>query len=214
MKKITLSLIATMAMAGTLMAGGDIAPAMEPVVEVPMVKTIDYSGFYLGMGYSAQDSDIADHSFGIDVDTESNHILFVAGYDYNQYIAIEGRYSTSVGDITLSDSTGYSETSSNYETENYAIYLKPQYNMDNGIGVYALAGYGKTTFENLTEKGDDTDFAWGLGAKYTINNWSLFVDYTDLVNNGDLTGIEASPGVPADLDVDTSSWNFGVTYKF
>ncbi len=70
------------------------------------------------------------------------------------------------------------------------------------------------SFENLTEKGDDTGFAWGLGAKYTIDNWSLFVDYTDLVTDGDLDGIEAYPGVPADLNVNTDSWNFGVTYKF
>jgi len=214
MKKITLSLIASMAMAGTLMAGGDIAPVVEDVVVEVAAPSVDMSGFYIGTGYSAQNSDVDDYSYNVKVDVDSDNWLFVAGYDYNRYIGIEGRYSFSVGDVDLKDSSGFSESSDNYETENMAIYLKPQYLMDNGFGVYGLIGYGKTTFENSTEKGDDTGFAWGLGAKYTIDNWSLFVDYTDLVTDGDLDGIEASPGVPADLNVNTDSWNFGVTYKF
>ncbi len=214
MKKITLSLIASMAMAGTLMAGGDIAPVVEPAYEAPVVQAVDMSGFYLGAGYSAQYSDVEDYSYGVQVDVDSDNLLFVAGYDYNQYIGVEGRYSVSVGDVELSDSDGYAETSDDYETTNWAIYVKPQYLMDNGFGVYALLGYGETEFSNLTETGSDDGFAWGLGAKYTVNNWSLFLDYTDLVTDGELTGIEAAPGVPADLDVQTDSWNFGVTYKF
>jgi opacity protein-like surface antigen len=214
MKKITLSIIASMTMAGTLMAGGDIAPVEPSYDAAPVGQVMDYSGFYIGAGYSAQSSDVDDHSYNVNVDIDSDNMLFVAGYDYNKYIGIEGRYSFSVGDVELDDSNGYYESSDDYDTENWAIYIKPQYLMDNGFGVYALLGYGETEFSNLTETGDDSGFAWGIGAKYTVNNWSIFVDYTDLVNDGDLKGIEASPGVPADLDVDTDSWNFGVSYKF
>ncbi len=213
MKKITLSLAVLAAMGTSLMAGGD----MTPVVEEVVVEVIapDYSGFYVGGGYSYQKSDIIDYSFGgIDVEVETDNILLVAGYDYNQYIGAELRYSFSVGDGEVSDMYE-TDKSSDYTTDNLAIYLKPQYLMDNGFGVYALLGYGKTTFENSTEKGDDSGFQWGLGAKYTVmENVSVFVDYTDLVNGGSLDGIEATPGVPADLDVDTYAWNFGVTYKF
>lgn len=214
MKKITLSLVASMAMAGTLMAGGDIAPIVEPAYQAPVVETVDYSGFYIGAGYSAQTSEVEDHSYGVIVDVDSDNMLFVAGYDYNQYIGVEGRYSVSVGDVDLSVSDGFSESSDDYETNNWGIYVKPQYLMDNGFGVYALLGYGETEFVNLTETGTDDGFAWGLGAKYTVNSWSIFVDYTDLVTDGTMDGIEAAPGVPALLDVETDSWNFGVTYKF
>ena len=214
MKKITLSLIASMAMAGTLMAGGDLEPVVqEQIIEVAPVA--DMSGFYIGGAYSFQNSNVLDYSYDVEVDIDSNNLLLLAGYDFNRYVAIEGRYQFNLGDVDLSDSEGYDESSSDYSTDNWGIYVKPQYLMDNGFGVYALLGYGETTFENLTEKGTDSGFQWGLGAKYTYNNSiALFVDYTNLVEGGYLDGIDATPGVPADLDVDTDSWNFGLTYKF
>ena len=215
MKKINLSIVALMAASSMAMAGGDMTPVeVEVVAPVVMADTFT-PGFYIGAGYSAQASDVMDYSYDVQVDIDSNNMLFVAGYDINRYVAIEGRYSFSVGDVDLNEDSGYSESSSDYETSNIALYVKPQYMMDNGFGVYALLGYGKTTFENLTETGDDTGFAWGLGAKYTYNDsWGVFVDYTDLVSDGSLDGIEAYAGVAADLDVQTDSWNFGVTYKF
>jgi len=218
MKKTTLSLAAFAVFGTSLMAGGDIQPAaVEPAVVEPVsveVAQAPSTGFYIGGGYAYQHSDVEDHSYNTPVDVDSNNIMLLAGYYYNQYIGVEARYSISVGDVTVEDNTA-KEESSDFETTNLAIYLKPKYSINDKFGVYGLLGYGKTTFENLRDEGDDTGFQWGLGANYNVNSKvAVFVDYVNLVDGGDLDGINASPGVDADLDVDTYAVNIGVTYKF
>lgn len=183
MKKFNLSLVALLAMSAFATAGGDIAP-VEPVVETPMVEE-STSSFYVGLGYSYMNMD-PDNNAEIDGDA----VLLLAGYNFNQYIGIEGRYSG------LTDCL-----------ENTAIYLKPMYPMG-GITLYGLLGYGQVDYDggqSLSESG----FQWGLGASYeVVENIGVFIDYTSLYDD---TGFD---GALPNQDVLADSINVGFTYTF
>lgn len=183
MKKFNLSLVAFLAMSTFAMAGGDIAP-VEPMVETPMVEE-STSSFYVGLGYSYMNLD-PDNSAEADGDA----VLFLAGYNFNKYIAVEGRYSG------LTDCL-----------ENTAIYLKPMYPLG-AISIYGLLGYGQVDYDNgrsLSESG----FQWGIGANYeVVENIGVFVDYTSLYDD---TGFD---GELPNQDVLADSINVGFTYKF
>jgi len=183
MKKFNLSLVALLAMSTFATAGGDVAP-VEPVVETPMIEE-STSSFYAGLGYSYMTMD-PDNSSEVNGDA----ILLLAGYNFNRYIAVEGRYSG------LTDCL-----------ENTAIYLKPMYPFG-GISLYGLLGYGQIDYDggqSLSESG----FQWGIGASYEVaENIGMFVDYTSLYDD---TGFD---GELPNQDVLVDSINVGFTYKF
>jgi len=183
MKKFNLSLVALLAMSTFATAGGDVAP-VEPVVETPMIEE-STSSFYAGLGYSYMTMD-PDNSSEVNGDA----ILLLAGYNFNRYIAVEGRYSG------LTDCL-----------KNTAIYLKPMYPFG-GISLYGLLGYGQIDYDggqSLSESG----FQWGIGASYEVaENIGVFVDYTSLYDD---TGFD---GELPNQDVLVDSINVGFTYKF
>ncbi len=184
MKKFNLSLVALLALSTFAAAGGDIAP-VEPVVETPMVEEPTGS-FYVGLGYSYMNID-PDNSSEVDGDA----VLLLAGYNFNQYIGVEGRYSG------LTDCL-----------ENTAIYLKPMYPMG-GITLYGLLGYGQVDYDHGGPSLSESGFQWGLGASYeVVENVGVFVDYTNLYDD---TGFD---GELPNQDVLADSINIGFTYKF
>jgi len=183
MKKFNLSLVALLAMSTFATAGGDVAP-VEPVVETPMIEE-STSSFYAGLGYSYMTMD-PDNSSEVNGDA----ILLLAGYNFNRYIAVEGRYSG------LTDCL-----------ENTAIYLKPMYPFG-GISLYGLLGYGQIDYDggqSLSESG----FQWGIGASYEVaENIGVFVDYTNFYDD---TGFD---GHFPNQDILADAINIGFTYKF
>jgi len=195
MKKVTLSLIATLAMSTFAVAGGDIAP-VEPAITVPEVAESTGS-FYVGLGYSYMNMNIDSYDSGQtsalivpEEDHDGDAVLLLAGYNFNQYFGVEARYAG------LTDCL-----------ENYGIYAKPMYPVGD-VTVYGLLGYGETTYDNGTSS-SESGFQWGLGANYAVTEQiGVFVDYTSLYNDsgfdGHLTGV--------DFMVD--SVNVGMTYKF
>ena len=100
--------------------------------------------------------------------------MFEAGYKFNEYIALEGRYwlglstdYTSIYDTT----TVFSGT-----VDSWGIYVKPMYPVTDAFDIYALLGYASsTTEENSYAIGNHTTFdpynandsadgfSWGLG---------------------------------------------------
>lgn len=202
MKKSILSLVSIMALSGLVYAGGDVA-SIEEVVEAPVV--VDESAFYLGLG-------VGYISFNNDFTSEeitSNTFMLQAGYQYNRYIALEGRYA--FGFNTGYDAGNLASPIFPYDgtVSNWGIYVKPMYPIDN-FSVYALLGYGEVMLDNILN-GDAVDggFQWGLGASYAFTeSVSVFVDYVSLYND---TGFDWV-ATKADIDVDT--WTLGVSYKF
>ena len=185
-------------------AGGDLAP-VEPVVDVPVVEE-SAGAFYVGLSVSAVSTRDGSMNF-FDVEPgqdRTGNLGLLAGYEFNPYIAVEGRYSMYIAeeDVVNSDIWG--------------VYLKPQYPVTEAFNVYALVGFGGVTVEGVnghTIDADDTGFQWGLGASYDMtDNIAVFVDYINVANGMDATGFEIGGVRGTEIDSDTIT--LGVTYKF
>jgi len=211
MKKILLSVYAVTAMSSSVFAGGDNEPvAAIPVAVIPVVE--ETNGFYLGGAVAAavgHDSDVAIKLFNGTDDASNDrlgNITLLAGYDFNDYIAVEGRYTMSVFDEDVTEMNGWS------------LFAKPQYHFDeSNFSIYALLGLGGVTIDGKNgyfADVDDTGFQWGLGVAYSFgdymedNNLAVFVDYTSLAS--DMDGIFANGALQTDVDV----FSLGVTYIF
>jgi len=197
-------------------AGGDIAP-VEPVVETPYVEE-STSAFYLGLGYSGMNVDLSsDIARGIEGESDSfNQVLLQAGYKFNDYVALEGRYAIGTDDSTWNwyDAANPLRTQT-VSADSWNIFVKPMYPVSDAFDVYALLGYGETSFDwayGSTNFGDVGGFAWGLGAAYNFSdNVAVFVDYVDQ-EDGDFNG--AVIGSDNNFDLSFETWSVGVTYTF
>jgi len=200
MKKIKLSLVSIVALSSLTFAGGDIAPVVE---EMPVV--VDNSAFYLGLGIGAAEVNFDYYGEEFSATT----LMLQAGYQYNEYVALEGRYtfgfSTDYDVGTNPNSTAYDG-----DFSSWGIYVKPMYPVTDAFDIYALLGYGGVMLSNLNN-GDayDSGFQWGLGAQYAFtDNIAVFVDYVSLYND---TGLDYAATLD---DVDSDTWTIGLTYKF
>ena len=202
MKKSIAALGALVVISSSVFAGGDFV-AVEPVIDEPVV-VVDNSSFYVGLALSAVSSrdaavsmDIFNGKYGQD---RLGNISFQAGYNFNEYVAVEGRYTTTISDEDLVEMDGWS------------LFVKPQYPVTEDINIYALIGFGGVTMDPVngsTVNVDDSGFQWGLGASYAFTeNISIFFDYTNLAN--DMDGVYWNGA----LQVDADAFNLGVTYTF
>ncbi len=209
MKNLTLSLVAVLAMSSFAVAGGDIAPVEEPIV---VESVVDNSAFYLGIGYGYFDETVDTSGYVNDIhwDDDLNTVLFQVGYQFNEYIAIEGRYWLGAGDLEGAD--GWS-SSGDYSA--WGIYAKPMYPIG-AFGIYGLLGYSSTTLEpdDFASYLDTDGFSWGLGAQYAFtDNLSLFADYVMLGDSDELTD-DATGFTYPNVDISIYTFNVGLTYKF
>ena len=206
MKKIKLSILAFVSVSSMVFAGGEIDAPLVSLDEA--TSTIDASGihsdFYVGLALSA----VSTRESGVSLSFTSvnkgadrlGNVSFLAGYDFNDYITVEGRYTTSFAKDDTTQMSGFS------------IFAKPQYAVSEDFSLYGLLGYGTVTLDSATVHNnvdvDDIGFQWGLGANYKVSNEvSVFVDYTSLANDMDGSYIHANS---ADVDALT----VGVTYRF
>ncbi|MEA3456095.1 MAG: porin family protein [Campylobacterota bacterium] len=226
MKNIVLSAVAVAAMSSFAVAGGDIAPIEEPVVveEVVVVENLD-AGFYLGLGYGSLKGE---ETFGwnpgqgeVTFEEDSrdfDQLLLQAGYKFNAYVAIEGRYWFGMNDLSgVWDYDGALLTT-DASLDAWGIYVKPMYPVTDAFDIYALLGYATSSLEEdiiipggtVSQTTDLDGFSWGLGVAYTFNDSiSIFADYVSLYDD------------TVDYDV-YNSWsefqidtvNVGVSYKF
>ena len=218
MKKFNLSLVAVLAMSTFAVAGGDIAPVEEPVVVVPEV--IESAGaFYLGAAYGLLSADYSEHlAGGAEFDSSSDdysQFMLQAGYKFNDYIAVEGRYWIGMDDNSWHNTFHNTEVTAEIDT--WGIYVKPMYPVTESFDVYALLGYADSDYTisgaGYTFSADAFDgFSWGIGANYSFTErLAVFVDYVSLYDD-DFTVVRNGVQNNANLEID--SINFGVTYTF
>lgn len=202
MKKTVLSVWAVAALSSVGFAGGDfkeVEPAMEPEVEVVTAE----KNFYVGLGLSALGTSAGSLSL---FDAESGqdrtiNLTFLAGYEFNPYVAVEGRYSTYIAkeDFLNNDFWG--------------VYLKPQYPVNEDFKVYALLGFGGMMVDGVGGADidvDDTGFQWGLGASYSVaEDMAVFVDYVNIASD---MGANSWNGTTAEIDA--AAITVGITYNF
>ncbi len=205
MKKIVSSMALLAMTSSILVAGGDFTDPVEPEMNIPTKEIVvieddvKYSGFYAGAGVNHMRMSEAVSSSGYGV-------TLVAGYYFNQYVGVEGRYMTTVSDLDL-DCCRPIETTSD-TLSNVGLYVKPMYAVTTGFSIYGLAGYGQATYERKGTDYSDSGLQWGLGAKYELaNGVGLFVDYLDMYNDDDFDTLI----VP---DVQFSATTVGATYSF
>jgi len=213
MKKITLSLMAVVAMSSYGFAGGDIVPA-------PMVMDeVDNSSFYVGAGLIYTRT-YGDDSSWFDEETpgqdEAGGLGLIVGYNINQYIAVEGRLASTFFDEDYA------------ETFTYSLFAKPQYPVTEDFKIYGLLGFGGVNVDTTSDSSgdfisanpgtnliDEVSFQWGLGASYAVTEEiEIFLDYTSLLNGADInTRLYAwDPKYYTEINVDAVT--LGVTYKF
>lgn len=205
MKKSALSFMSIMALSGLVYAGGDMTSVVEPVVEVPEIIE-DVSGYYVGLGFG-EVSIKDDHT---SEEISATTMTLQAGYQYNAYLAVEGRYAFNLGSVDY-DAGIFTGLGADFDGDVYSwgIYAKPMYTFDN-LTLYGLLGYGGVILEDL-DGGDSKEdgFQWGAGASYAFTEeLSLFVDYVMLYND---KGFD-NRAVNEDIDADT--WTVGISYKF
>ena len=224
MKNIVLSAVAVFAMSSFAVAGGDIAPIEEPIVEeVVVVENLD-AGFYLGLGYGLLSGDETYTEGNWKVELESrdfDQLLLQAGYKFNAYVAVEGRYWLGMNDLD-GDYGVYNGVlySSEESLDAWGIYVKPMYPVTEAFDIYGLLGYATTTLDSTYKAGNvafdnstDLDgFSWGLGVAYSFNeNVSIFADYVVLYDD---TYDEYDYGYFAESEFTIDTFNVGVSYKF
>ena len=219
MKNIVLSAVAVFAMSSFAVAGGDIAPIEEPVVEeVVVVENLD-AGLYLGLGYGFLTGESTDYHRGLDVtliDEDFNQIMIQAGYKFNSYVAIEGRYWFGL-DTGIDFADDFLDV--DQSVDSWGIYVKPMYPVTDAFDVYALLGYAGSEYEvsnygsTYTPDLDLDGFSWGLGVAYSFNeNVSIFADYVSLYDDDNDWTEEGN--IVHTISDKISTINVGVSYNF
>jgi len=197
MKKILITLSTIAALSISAHAGGKyVEPAEDPIEIIPAASP---SSFYIGLGVVAaglsRDCACANKDADRLKDMTYGGIVRV-GWDYNQYIGIEGRY------LNASLEDDFSKTT------HYGLYLKPQYLVTESINVYGLLGYGETTVDYDSHQGrsstlSKTGFSYGAGLEYALGaQWALWLDYQHLLND------------EAKFSTDSNIFSLGVRYNF
>ena len=189
MKKILLSTLTILAIGSTTLQADD-------------------EGIYLGLGYASTNIDVTIDSLSEEnqklLDSSTDSVVLLAGYNFNEYVGLEGRYYINNSSLAYDYYLGDTELSDAYEAESLTLYVKPQYNFGL-ITVYGLVGMSANSYttSNLSGSDNDTLFSWGGGAKFNVTqSLGLFADYTDLGENDET------------LTTGLSSWNIGFSYIF
>jgi len=204
MKKLTLSLLTVLAISNPVNAAQSASNSYAPVAVEPMpnseVESISSEGgFYLGLSYSTLGVDFEqlDYIYLSDYGDTSS-VMGEAGYRFNPYIAIEGRYWS--GDNAF---------------DAWGLYLKPTLPLGDVFNIYGLIGYGNAGIdlsENAIVIGDEGHYnildestmQWGLGVSVSFTeNFSIFADYVEIYNDQLLS---------VDWSLDTI--NLGVAFQF
>ncbi|MDQ7085235.1 MAG: outer membrane beta-barrel protein [Sulfurovum sp.] len=194
MKKTALILTTALAMTPYLLAEETIIPKEKTSSEYSLYT--EGSSFYSALGYSYISADIYESETG-------NAYTLIAGYTINDYVSIEGRYSKTFGDLEIEGGEKKDKL-----IQNGALYIKPNYEISEGINIYGLIGYGEVVMANTSGDG----FQWGLGMSYKVSpNVHIFIDYTDLYD-GTLDNVDLRPGYNVDTQVNATT--FGVTYYY
>jgi len=205
MKTIKLSFLAWACVSSMTFAGGEIdAPAVEEQgVETLEVEVNEKSDFYVGLALSALS--VRESGTSLNFASEKTgqdrigNAALLVGYDINEYVAAEARYTASIA------------KKDNAKMSSISIFLKPQYPVSEELSVYGLLGYGQVKIDSNNQTNVDVSkgaFQWGLGIDYDVtSDISMFVEYASLAHNIDGTFLTSDSASVDALSV-------GLTYRF
>lgn len=212
MKKIVNSFALLMASASIATAGGSFSKGLcvpvEPTVLIPEKEVIvlkddvKYDGFYVGASYSNLSMNEA-------VNETGHGVSVVAGYYFNEYFGIEGRYTTEVGD--LDRDSGAVNAKVNDALVNYGLYVKPMMSVTTGFALYGLAGVGQSEYTKDGATYKESGLQLGLGAKYELaNGFGIFADYLEFYDGTGFDTVRGAGTAATQFD----ALNVGATFTF
>lgn len=193
-------------------AGGDFKNVEPAIVPIIPIEEEDKDHLYVGAGVVYNQVYSTDHGFWKDnvlTQDETFALTGIIGYEFNEYVAVEGRYNKTFTERDYSETTYYS------------VFLKPQYKFrdeenrddeDGYFSIYGLLGFGNTQVEGSSGDNDfsawpedvgktmmdETGFQWGFGLSYTFvddsddyhytrqDSWSIFADFVMVVDDADI----------------------------
>ncbi|WCP69020.1 porin family protein [Vibrio tubiashii] len=140
-------------------------------------------------------------------------VNLVAGYDFNQYLAVEGR----VGLPSSSESSmAYGVTLEGKPQTSYAVFGKGTLPITEMFSVYAMAGVGSSPYkveaklgsESVSAKFDKVSLQYAAGVEVNFTQQIAMTAEYGMHGYGkqDIGGKEAK--------YDTTGFNIGVKYKF
>jgi opacity protein-like surface antigen len=207
MKRVIISL----ALGTTLMCAGGSKNMDKPasnMLDIPVVTpTMGMKDFYIGLGVGTFKMDVDPTVAGFSKqELTSNTATLFAGYEINDYLDVQLRYTRGIEDIEVD--TGVT-TTSNSTYSNIAVLAKIKYKIE-AFTPYALVGYGENEITNA--QGSDRQeagFQYGIGASYSINNtWEVFVDYMRTYDGKGFNRLASKD------DIDVGLTTFGIHYRF
>ncbi|MBY6019574.1 porin family protein [Ferrimonas balearica] len=161
------------------------------MISVPAAANLDQGYGYIGGQLNYFDLDTGLGS------VNPMALTFLGGYQFNPYLALEGRIGVGVTDDDL---TIWDETVSVEVDHYYAGYLVGTLPLTDWVSVYGLLGYAETKISassggNSADESDN-DLSYGLGLKMNASeNAGFTLEYIELYD-------------------DVSSLNLGFTYQF
>ena len=206
MKKIFLIIVSVLLSSGLSYAQEDSVVSSAKSQLTEFIPDTGEHAFYVGLGgsYIGLYNDITLEDF-----TATSKTIQL-GYQYGDYIALEGRYSSNFGDVAYNGGSVGTDTD-NYGTDvsNMALYLKPSFPLGN-VMLYGLVGYGSVEFSDILGGARvESGFQWGLGVGYIIGDtYTIFVDYSSLYSG---TGFN---GLAVGSDQSVSLYTVGISYRF
>lgn len=202
---IKLSLTALLLSSTFTFAGGggkNLVKAMEPVLAIPPLEVV--KDYYVGVGYSCAQvtGDNPDQEF-----LAMGAVSLDIGYQINAFLAVEARYTHSIGDINYK-TWNIDKDLAGSALSNLGIYLKPQYNFE-AFGVYGLLGYGQVKLDDGQNTFTENSLQYGLGTSFTMMETTIFIDYRRLYDGEGFDSLATSA-----QDVAANSYTLGFNYLF
>jgi opacity protein-like surface antigen len=128
--------------------------------------------------------------------------MIQVGYNFNEYIALEGRFSQTLGDLSIDHAPDGGDLS------NIALYVKPQYMVGDRFTLYGLLGYGQVTFDSGISDQSEDGFQYGAGiSMMATDSIGLYVDYTRLYDDDNFETVRHK-------DITVDAVNIGLYYSF
>ena len=217
MKKVLLSVAAMVAISSY--ATAESYPA-EGISSYKSIFGIDSDSaydnrFYVGIGYSFIDAsaEYTENREKLEFDFEGNAITLQAGYDFSRYLALEARYTKTVGDLSFDASYAGIDSGLDFDGDmsNFAVYIKPMYTTPQ-LSAYLLLGYGQfeMDIDGIEDDISENGLQWGLGINFHGGeHWGIFLDYVRFYDDSVNALLD---NYSADLVID--SFSAGLNYKF
>ncbi len=167
---------------------------------MPNIITPEYakSGIYGGLGLGVVS--LKATTAAISKTQNMTSFSLLAGYNFNEFLAAESRASISIAN----------DDSINFKS--MGLYLKPQYEVSDGLSIYSLLGFGTASAKSAVTSATDASKATmqlGVGAGYKLpNNFKVFADYTYMGKDSNAKYKNA----PATMK--SGAFTGGVTYDF